>query len=329
MASINLIVYDNGIGLSRDVRLLADALRQGAHTVSVSLLDSDRRGRRGGIRGLVERYAEALRRRSLPGPQHDINLMIERVRPLFARRARVNLLLANPDWFKPSDARYFALLDGILVKTRHAEPIFATLGKTVVQVGFTGDDRLLPAIARERAFFHLAGRSKAKGTARLLALWQRHPEWPRLTVLQHPHRRLAHVSAPNIDHRIGIVDDSDLKRLQNAHAFHLCPSETEGFGHYIVEAMSVGALTVTVDASPMNELVTPERGVLVACTACGTQSLATTWRFQEAAMEHAIESIRAMHDDEIVAIGTHARAWFEANDRAFRTRIMQCIANWT
>ena len=49
--------------------------------------------------------------------------------------------------------------------------------------------------------------------------------------------------AANIDHRIGYLDEAELKRLQNAHVFHLCPSETEGFGHYLVEAMGIGAGT--------------------------------------------------------------------------------------
>ncbi|MCW5577783.1 MAG: hypothetical protein KIS89_04000 [Dokdonella sp.] len=32
------------------------------------------------------------------------------------------------------------------------------------------------------------------------------------------------------------LDDGALQTLQNRHLFHLCPSETEGFGRHLVEA---------------------------------------------------------------------------------------------
>ena len=43
-----------------------------------------------------------------------------------------------------------------------------------------------------------------------------------------------------------IRTDAELREIQNANLFHLCPSETEGFGHYIVEALSVGAIVLTL-----------------------------------------------------------------------------------
>jgi hypothetical protein len=54
------------------------------------------------------------------------------------------------------------------------------------------------------------------------------------------------------------------------------------FGHYLVEALSVGAVTLTLDAAPMNELITVERGALRAGRSTGTQHLAATNFFDEA-----------------------------------------------
>jgi glycosyltransferase involved in cell wall biosynthesis len=158
-----------------------------------------------------------------------------------------------------------------------------------------------------------------------LALWRRHPEWPLLTVLQNPRTARPGASVANIDHRVGYVPDDEVRHLQNTHLFHLCPSETEGFGHYLMEAMSTAAVTITTDAAPMNELVTPDRGLLVACASHGRQNLATTCYFDESAMERAIERAITMPDEECAMLGTRARAFYERNDRDFRERLAAAV----
>jgi hypothetical protein len=89
-------------------------------------------------------------------------------------------------------------------------------------------------------------------------------------------------SATNIDLRVGYLTDGELRALQIESAFHICMSRAEGWGHYLVEALSVGAVTVSVDAAPMNELVTAERGVLVPYRSTGHQRLASTYEFDDA-----------------------------------------------
>jgi hypothetical protein len=98
-------------------------------------------------------------------------------------------------------------------------------------------------------------------------------------------------------------------------------SLTEGWGHYIVEAMGVGAVTITVDARPMNELVTAERGVLVPYRGTGTQRLATTYQFDEAALEAAVGRTIGMSGAECGQLGARARAWFTENKSGFSGRL--------
>ena len=161
---------------------------------------------------------------------------------------------------------------------------------------------------------------------RLLDLWQKHPEWPRLTVVQSP-REAKPIDPPaaNIDHRVDYVDDAELRRLQNANWFHLCLSETEGFGHYLVEAMGVGAVTITTDAAPMNELVQRDRGVLVGYNATGIQHLATTYFFDEHLLEAEVERLLALPEEELQRLGGAAREWFLANDRGFSRRLQVAL----
>ena len=182
------------------------------------------------------------------------------------------------------------------------------------------------SVARERTFFHLAGRSQNKGTQRLLDLWRRHPEWPRLTVVQNPREaKPIEAAVANIDHRVDYIDDAELRRLQNANWYHLCLSETEGFGHYLVEAMSVAAIAITTDAAPMNELIQPDRGVLVGYSATGIQHLATTYFFDEDVLETEIQRLLAAPDEELRQIGDQAREWFLANDRGFSRRLQLAL----
>lgn len=324
MIRVNLIARDNGFGLSRNLHLLHDALAAAGFDVTISGI------RRGALRKVL--HPARLRARTLArrlagrDPQHwDANLMLERVRPEYLATARRNVLLPHPEWFDEHDRRWLPRLDRAFVLTRHAVSIFASLGLKTEYTGFTSEDRSDPSVPRERAFFHLAGRSANKGTETLLATWRRHPGWPRLTVLQSPRAAREIVQASNITHRVDYIADDELKRIQNAHRFHLCPSETEGFGHYLVEAMGVGAVVATLDAPPMNEMVTPERGALIPPSRTGTQSLATTYFYDEIALERAVERLLATSDAELERMGTAARTWFEDNDRAFRVRIAEAV----
>ncbi|MDE2054187.1 MAG: glycosyltransferase [Xanthomonadaceae bacterium] len=324
MIRVNLVARDNGFGLSRNLKLLHDTLAGAGFDVTISGI------RRGALRKAL--HPLTLRAgtlaRWLTGrcvQRWDVNLMLERIRSEYLATAHRNVLMPHPEWFDERDRGWLPRLDRAFVLTHHATPIFEAVGLRTEYTGFTSEDRLDAAVPRERAFFHLAGRSSNKGTDTLFATWRRHPEWPRLTVLQSPRVARALVNAPNITHRVDYIPDAELKRIQNAHRFHLCPSETEGFGHYLVEAMSVGAVTVTLDAPPMNEMVTCNCGALIPPSRTGTQSLATTYFYDESALETVVERLLATPDDELARMSAAARAWFEDNDRAFKVRIAQAV----
>ncbi|WP_297900039.1 glycosyl transferase family 1 [Metallibacterium sp.] len=318
---VNVIAWDNGLGLSRHLRLLAGALRASGHDVTMTGL------RRSNWRKLERRiklgtrnvWNHALGDRGWA--RHDVNLLIEHIRPEFLPTARRNVLLPHPEWFLDSDRALLPRIDAVFAQTQHAVAIFERLGQRVLYTGFTSEDRRDVSVPRERAFFHLAGRSQNKGSERLLALWCKHPEWPCLTVIQNPKSATPCTPAANIEHHIDYLDDAALQRLQNAHWFHLCPSETEGYGHYLVEAMGIGAVVLTTDAAPMNEFITATRGLRVACTRSGRQNLATTHYFDDAAMEQTIAQALALSDADLARLGGAARVWFEDNARAFPQRV--------
>ena len=56
------------------------------------------------------------------------------------------------------------------------------------------------------------------------------------------------------------------QHLQATHGIHVCPSESEGYGHTIAEGMALGAVVVTTNTPPIDELVGRDRGYLVAAS---------------------------------------------------------------
>jgi hypothetical protein len=313
---IQLIGRDNGAGLTHDLQLLADGLRAAGAEVTINGLPH-----RGRLAEWITRLQLGWRK-----PAFDINVMVERIRPEFTRAATINLLVPNPEWFDAKSSRHLAAIDGTWVKTHHAERLFGERGVPTTYIGFTSPDRLQADVPRKRAFFHGPGRSGAKGTLALLALWARHPDWPHLTVVWRRKRVEIGEIPANVTVYRELLDDATYRRLQNEHRFHLCPSQTEGFGHYIVEAMSVGAVVVTLDAEPMNELVTPQRGVLATATSGGMQNLSRLYDFDDAAMERAIERCIAMSEEECERLGHAARAWYVANKTAFRRQLTEAVS---
>jgi glycosyltransferase involved in cell wall biosynthesis len=323
---LRLIGKSNGVGLSRDLELLGAALT--ASGCEVTQLPCERRERKR-RRSLLTRLAMRVRRvrGAAAHPLFDVNVMLEHIWPQFVQQARCNVLVPNPEWTDRRDAAMLDIADRVWVKTAVAEQLFAARGSRVFRIGFDSDDRYERAVARLPQFLHLAGRSPLKGTQRLLALWQRHPEWPRLTLLQDtPGGNASRQAAgANIVHQHGFVSDQDVRMLQNAHRFHLCLSEAEGWGHYIAEAMSVGAVTFTSDAPPMNELVGAERGVLVGAHVGEQHNLARIARFDETALEAAIARALLLSTAQLDAIGAAARRWFLANKHGFVARVRSAV----
>jgi glycosyltransferase involved in cell wall biosynthesis len=173
-------------------------------------------------------------------------------------------------------------------------------------------------------FFHLAGGSTLKGTEDVIALWAQHPEWPELSLVQR--QSIAAGAVPkNVNLISGYMDDTALQVLQNGCGVHLCPSRAEGWGHHLVEGLSVGAVVVTTDAPPMNEHVDAGCGVLVPFERSEPRHLGTNFYVDPRALEAAIERIIAMPDAEKRMLGEAARRRYEAIDSGFRKRVRDLL----
>lgn len=313
MLSVNIVSLDNGAGLSRDAQLLVDTLAAAGM-------------RPRWFKGYVQHKGiRLLQRKGLLNwmlPRYDVNIFLERFHPSWFPTARKNVLIPNPEWFMPGEAPNLGGIDAVLCKSQDAVTTFSALGKSARWVGFTSENRYAGKVAAGEPMraLHVAGRSPHKGTAGLLSVWRKHPEWPMLTVVQRPldeHTILDTVPAANIRFLTHRLTDAEILELQHTHPLHVMPSEVEGYGQAIAEAMSIGAIVLTTDAAPMNELVQPGRGIVVATHEIGKLHLATLVRADDAALEAAIADVLTWTVERCTAVGTAAREWFVANDKRF------------
>jgi glycosyltransferase involved in cell wall biosynthesis len=317
---VNLLIHVHTAGLRHDLRIWERALSASGVTYTITAFH--RQIHRRALRA-VRKITSGLSSRS----RYDINIFVEKIVESWCSLARVNVLVPHQEWvFEDTRAR-LPLMNEVFCKTRYAKELFEAIGAKARYIGFTSSDRFDPNVRKDYGrFLHVAGSSLLKGTGAVNEIWARHPEWPQLTLCAYePSLRL--VPAANISPINSYLQESSLLQLQNACGIHLCPSESEGFGHYIVEAMSTEALVVTTDAPPMNEIVRPDRGALVGYTdpyACG---MGMNFPVDPAQLERTVDTILGKDVRSRRSLGETARAWFRENDRAFLARFRETLVS--
>lgn len=306
MATALILGRNNGVGLDRDASLLRGALEGAGVNVKAPKLKS--------LSALLSGKNRA-----------DMAFHLERVAPWWKGKAKTHFLIPNQERFPERLLPRLKMIDHVLCKSRHAEEIFSKHHPSVKYIGFTSEDRYLREVSPDYGkFFHLAGKSTLKNTEVLLRLWKRHPEWPCLLLVQHPDNAPASVPE-NVELVSRYLPDQELREMQNRAGIHLCPSLSEGWGHYITEAMSCRAVTVATDAPPMNELVNHTRGIVVPYGKSESRHLGTNFYVDEDQLERAIMHVINRSVAEKSHLGQMAREWFLENDRNFRQRVAELI----
>jgi glycosyltransferase involved in cell wall biosynthesis len=299
--TINIVFRSTGVGLDQDAQLIKETLEAAGHVCTLS-------------RYKDVTWLQAWWRRQ---PLYDANIFLERVHPRWFSYARNHYLIPNQERFPKRHLRLLKKINTVLCKTQHAQDVFAHCGVRTHLTHFTSTDCSQAQTSMDYGkFFHLAGKSTLKGTQDLLALWSVHPHWPQLTVVQHAANAPKQVPK-NVRLLSHFLSQAELRHLQNSHGVHLCPSQSEGWGHYINEAMSCKALVVTTDAPPMNELVTADRGMVVAYERSEPRHLGSNFYFSADALTHGIERLQAMSHSEKQVLGVRAREWYLFNHSRF------------
>ena len=300
MPHINIIARTNGVGLDQDVDIVHSALTAAGMQVTVSHC----------------RSIPVWRRFFPQKTRYDANIFLERVFPRWFGSADKNFLIPNQERFPRRHLSHLGKIDHVLCKSRHAEEIFSQHTASSF-IGFTSEDRSLQGATPDyQSYFHLAGRSTLKGTEALVEVWRRHPDWPTLTLLQ-----CAENAPTGVPSNIGLITEyvSNEKLMEhlNSHGVHLCPSLSEGWGHYIVEAMSCSASVVTTNAPPMNELIQAERGILIQSKRSEPRHLGTNYFVDLEALDKQLTALVHADSSTKQQLGSNARHWFEENHSQF------------
>jgi glycosyltransferase involved in cell wall biosynthesis len=321
-ASIHVISPVAGFGNRLDLDLVAGLLEKHGFRVTRTPVVKRTKGAR--LRRIAEAMLQNLGR-------FDLNIFLAPIFPEWLPLARKNILIPNAEGFAPHMHKYLPKIDLVLAKTRLTERVFRELGCKTEYTGFVSKDQLNEQVPRDYTRFFHACSSQYKGTKGVLDVWAKHPEWPELVaVINHNEMVPAEIKIPNVRAIRQPMSDEEIKRFQNSFAFHLCTSEAEGFGHYIMESMSCRAVVFTTDGPPMNELIDSSRGILLDCLEERPPlGLSHRYLFRPESLEQQVERAMKMDRASVDRIGAAARDYFLRSNQSFIEvfpRLIQSLA---
>lgn len=296
--NITLISRDNGVGLTADMELLGAMLTRAGHRVE-----------------RIDWRAPRMKRA-------DVAIFLELWNPNLARYARRVVGVFNLEWFQTAWARDLPRVHQLWAKSAEAHDAYQRMHlRQSTLTGFLSRDLMDATVPREATAFHLRGHSDFKNTVKVIEAWRRDPKLPPLTIVSStpldvpPHVRL-----------LGRIPDAELRLEMNRATYHVCPSRAEGWGHYITEAMSVGAIVITTDASPMNEHIRPEWGVLVPSSSTGRHGLVSVHGVSSRALGEAMRRAVALPADTRARMGARAREHFDHRNATFTATALDLLA---
>lgn len=304
--TINIISQNlfNGAGKQADVALVKDELEKLGH--HVNLFDFHE----------TSTISHA-----------DINLFFAQFKSSWFSEAKLNWFIPNAEF---CDGTLDDLLkfDLILCKTQESLKIFEPISRQIYWLGFTSYDQYDPNITKDFSkHLHLAGKSKMKGTKEVLDAWYSNPGLPYLTLVTSEDNKFmppSRIKPKNLNRIPKRVSDDNLIILQNNCGIHVCPSKTEGFGHYIMEGMSTGAVIITTDAPPMNEFISDKR-CLVDYQMTGTQKYATIFIVDDKKLALKVKELQNLSPEELQTIGQRNREEYLRRTAEFKQNLHELM----
>lgn len=233
---------------------------------------------------------------------YDKQFFIEHIYPNLLDNSICNIFIPNLEFINKNDFNLMKTnqIKYIIAKTNVAyDSLFKHFGHKVIKWIWTSIDRNISRINPDFSqYLHLKGKSRYKNTQMIFDLWMRHPEWPMIHIVHYGEKNIngfLEIKQPvlvkdNITMYQYELDECTLESLMNRCGNHICASETEGYGHYVNEARSVGAVIITTNAAPMNEFTSKKYGFLVNPIKCKKIGLGFFYKINDVELETTIQN---------------------------------------
>ena len=234
----------NGIGLQRDFEIISAVLTELGHEVT-------------GIQFDAPPHDPATK--EVTEQKYDLAIYLEVIPRNLLDLAPARWAFLNPEWMTPEILKTAQRhMDKVFAKTREGQRILEPLfPERVFYTGFACRDQYLPNVQRQPWFLHVGGNSAIRGTREVMDAWRWKKNGERLEahliVISSLPDVLPDDELPNVV-VLSKISEEKLRELQNTCLYHIYPSATEGFGHALHESESVGAIILTTNAPPMNEM---------------------------------------------------------------------------
>lgn len=296
--SVHLVSNDNGVGLTTDMELLEGMLTEAGY--------------------LVRRHHW----RTTVMERCDIAIFLEMYSPALARYADKKIGIFNLEWFPTVWRPHLRTFHQLWAKSREAEDVYGKFGLRSHYTGFMSRDLNDPAVPRTDTCLHLKGKSSLKGTEAVLEAWDAFDDLPELTIIASEP-----MNVPKNVRLLPRIPQEDLLREINRHRIHVCPSKSEGWGHYITEGMSTGAIVITTNASPMSDHVQTDRGFLLPVRGTIPRHMAREYHTSPVDLARQVRAAMAMDPAARQAMSDAARKHVIDGNEAFRERALNLLGS--
>lgn len=295
-----------------------------------------------------------------PNKNFILNIFMERVYDLEATKNAIqNWLMINQEWVEPPER--LLNIDVVLCKSIIAYEMMKKYKEKykmkfkIYYTKFTSDLDVINDFKKDyNLALHAAGRSHLKNTQIVLNTWLKNPTFPKLKVtcrnfsenshdgcfsyqarpvlmekgMLNKDKKGVYAMASNLTIYSALVSSEELVDWQNQSGYYVVPSAVEGYGHTINEGRAKGAVVITTDKSPMNELVLDGvTGFLVPANKCETinhYTGAQSCKVSSRALADVVKRAMALSEEEKHTMGKKAQEAFLA-DRAFFEERMRML----
>jgi hypothetical protein len=222
---IQILTYDNKVGIVKDAILLKTIVDSSGHSSSIEYIDKLK-----------------------PDIKCEIGIWIQNFDLNYLSNFKKNIFFINEEWAGNYELNNLHLFDYVICKSLYAKSLLSHV-PNIVYLPFLSRNCYDPSVNRTDKYLHFMGRSIQKNTDLVLN------QNINITLIDSYNRYRPN---SNFNHINTYQTDDQIIELLNSHEVHICCSLYESWGHYMFEGLSTGAEIICSDIPMFKEQLDPE-----------------------------------------------------------------------